>query len=94
GDALAMAKRRHTGEDVLEKIIHRKAVGEAFGYYFDEQGEVVHKVPTFGLQFEDLAQIPHIIAVAGGTSKAKAIKSYMKSAPKNTILITDEGAAK
>ncbi|MBA5819253.1 hypothetical protein H3281_26730, partial [Escherichia coli] len=47
GDALAMAKRRHTGEDVLEKIIHRKAVGEAFGYYFDEQGEVVHKVPTF-----------------------------------------------
>lgn len=94
GDALAMAKRRHTGEDVLEKIIRRKAVGEAFGYYFDEQGEVVHKVPTFGLQFEDLAQIPHIIAVAGGTSKAKAIKSYMKSAPKNTILITDEGAAK
>lgn len=93
GDALTMAKRRHTSEDVIQKITERKAVGEAFGYYFNEQGEVVHKVSTFGLQFEDLAKIPHIIAIAGGSSKAKAIKSYMKSAPKNTILVTDEGAA-
>ncbi|WP_163655220.1 sugar-binding transcriptional regulator [Listeria sp. PSOL-1] len=93
GDALTMAKRRHTGEEVIKKITDLSAVGEAFGYYFNEQGEVVHKVSTFGLQFEDLARIPHIIAVAGGASKAKAIKSYMKSAPNNTILITDEGAA-
>ena len=35
-----------------------------------------------------------VIAVAGGTSKAKAIVSYMKHAPKQTCLITDEGAAK
>ncbi|WP_088809779.1 MULTISPECIES: sugar-binding transcriptional regulator [Listeria] len=93
GDALTMAKRRHTSDEVIDKITRLEAVGEAFGYYFNEQGEVVHKVSTFGLQFEDLAKIPHIIVVAGGTSKAKAIKSYMKSAPKNTILVTDEGAA-
>jgi central glycolytic genes regulator len=39
-------------------------------------------------------QIPNVIAVAGGASKAKAIKAYMKKAPASTILITDEGAAR
>ncbi|EFI84866.1 sugar-binding transcriptional regulator [Listeria grayi] len=93
GDAMTMASRRHASPAVVDKITQRKAVGEAFGYYFNEQGEVVHKVSTFGLQFEELTKIPHIIAVAGGESKAKAIKSYMKTAPRNTILITDAGAA-
>jgi central glycolytic genes regulator len=71
-----------------------KAVGEAFGYYFNEQGEIVHKVLTIGLQLEDLVDIPNVIAVAGGSSKAKAIKAYLKQAPASTILITDEGAAR
>ena len=35
-----------------------------------------------------------IIAVAGGSSKARAIAAYMKNAPEKTYLITDEGAAK
>lgn len=93
GEALTMAKRRHTDSQNMQKIIEGQAVGEAFGYYFDEQGKVVHKVPTIGLQLEDLENIPHVIAAAGGASKAKAIKSYMKSAPSSTILVTDEGAA-
>ncbi|MBC2369784.1 sugar-binding transcriptional regulator [Listeria booriae] len=93
GDAMTMAERRHTNVETMQKITDRQAVGEAFGYYFNEQGEVVYKVPTFGLQFEDLPKIPNIIALAGGTSKAKAIKSYMKTAPAHTILVTDEGAA-
>ena len=59
-----------------------------------KHGEVVHKVQTIGLQLEDLTNAEHVIAVAGGTSKAKAIKAYMKQAPSSTILITDEGAAK
>ncbi len=94
GEAISMAKRRRTNEEDIEKITFKQAVGEAFGYYFNEQGEVVHKVPTIGLQLRDLANIPNVFAVAGGTSKAKAIRSYLKSAPSNTVLITDEGAAK
>jgi central glycolytic genes regulator len=46
------------------------------------------------MQLENLAKIPNVIAVAGGESKAKAIKAYLKQAPTSTILITDEGAAK
>jgi central glycolytic genes regulator len=94
GDAITMAERRKTTSKDMEKIHSKNAVGEAFGYYFDEDGNIVHKVLTIGLQLDDLARIPTIIAVAGGASKAKAIRAYMKKAPSSTILITDEGAAK
>lgn len=90
GDAMTMARRRMTSEEDMQKLVQEKAVAEAFGYYFDEKGRIVHKVQTVGLQLEDLKNIPHIFAVAGGASKAKAIKAYMKIAPKNTVLITDE----
>ncbi|WP_409272171.1 sugar-binding transcriptional regulator [Neobacillus sp. SCS-31] len=94
GDAMTMATRRKTPKEDMEKIIQNKAVSEAFGYYFNEQGDIVHKVMTIGLQLGDLAGIPKVLAVAGGSSKAKAIQSYLKIAPPQTILITDEGAAK
>jgi central glycolytic genes regulator len=93
GDAITMAERRKTSSENVEKLIAANAVGEAFGYYFNEAGEIVHKVQTVGLQLADLANIQHVLAVAGGASKAKAIAAYMKRAPKSTILITDEGAA-
>jgi central glycolytic genes regulator len=94
GDAITMAERRKTNPEVLRKLENQQAVGEAFGYYFNEQGEIVHKVLTIGLQLEDLVHIPNVIAVAGGGSKAKAIKAYLKQAPTSTILITDEGVAR
>jgi central glycolytic genes regulator len=94
GDAITMARRRKTSSEDLLRLQQLQAVGEAFGYYFNEEGEVVYKVQTIGLQLEDLEHINHVIAVAGGASKAKAIRAYMKQAPSSTILITDEGAAK
>jgi central glycolytic genes regulator len=45
------------------------------------------------MQLDDLESIPHIIAVAGGSSKAGAIEAYFKK-PRRTVLVTDEGAAK
>ncbi|WP_347862428.1 sugar-binding domain-containing protein [Salimicrobium sp. PL1-032A] len=92
GDAITMAERRKTPDDQLEKIKHHHAVGEAFGYYFDQNGEVVHKVRTVGLQLEDLQTDRQVIAVAGGRSKAEAIASYFRPG-KSNVLITDEGAA-
>ncbi len=93
GEAITMAERRKTSPEILKKLEAEKAVGEAFGYYFNEDGDIVHKVLTIGLQLKDLADIPNVVAVAGGATKAKAIKAYMKQAPASTILITDEGAA-
>ena len=48
---------------------------------------------TVGIQTGHLEKNPLIISVAGGSSKAEAILAYMASAPKQTILVTDEGAA-
>ncbi len=79
----------------MEQLQHHQAVGEAFGYYFDTQGQIVHKVKTIGLQLEDLESKDFIFAVAGGKSKGEAIKAYLKLITvKNTVLITDEAAAK
>lgn len=94
GDAITMAERRKTSPADVAKLLEQKAVSEAFGYYFNEAGEIVHKVHTIGMQLDDLANVEHVMAVAGGASKAKAIRSYMKQVRPNTILITDEGAAK
>ncbi|MFO3702603.1 sugar-binding domain-containing protein [Staphylococcus felis] len=94
GDALKMAKRRQSSKEVIDKIQHHHATGEAFGYYFDQEGNIVHKVKTIGIQLEEVQSKPHIFAVAGGSSKGCAIKAYLQIAPKNTILITDEAAAK
>ncbi|WP_077301142.1 sugar-binding transcriptional regulator [Virgibacillus pantothenticus] len=92
GDALTMAYRRKTPEGIVEKLREHQAVSEAFGYYFDKKGNVVHKVRTVGIQLEDLKQIPYVITIAGGRSKAQAIASYFKRA-KTELLITDEAAA-
>ncbi|WP_078378971.1 sugar-binding transcriptional regulator [Sutcliffiella halmapala] len=93
GDAKTMAERRKTAHEDMLKIENANAVAEAFGYYFNQAGDVVHKVQTVGMQLADLEKIESVIAVAGGASKAKAIRAYLKKAP-HTILITDEGAAK
>lgn len=92
GDAAKMAERRQTNDDVMMELKAKNAVGEAFGYYFDKKGNIVYKVRTIGLQLEDLDG-KQIIAVAGGASKAEAIKAYLKFAPPQTILITDEAVA-
>lgn len=92
GDAKTMAERRRTPEKDFLKIEKGDAVAEAFGYYFDQEGKIVHKVQTVGIQLDDIEEMPNVIAVAGGASKAKAIKAYMKQAL-DSVLITDEGAA-
>ncbi|WP_078060100.1 MULTISPECIES: sugar-binding transcriptional regulator [Gracilibacillus] len=93
GDAMTMAKRRKATQDVLTQLAERNAVSEAFGFYLDEDGDVVYKVRTAGMQLEELNKAEYVIAVAGGASKGKAIQSYFKQG-KSNVLITDEAAAK
>ena len=94
GDAKEMARRRNSSQQELDTISQMQAVGEAFGYYFNEQGKAVHRIRTVGIQLKQLKQTRHLLAVAGGASKASAILSYLKHAPRQTVLITDEAAAK
>ncbi|MDV6378427.1 hypothetical protein ORD22_09330 [Sporosarcina sp. GW1-11] len=93
GDASKMALLRNSSDEEQQILVERQAKGEAFGFYFDQQGEIVHRIRTVGIQIEQLQQVPLLFAVAGGASKAQAILSYLASAPPQTILITDEAAA-
>lgn len=93
GLALEMAKRRGYDSIKLSKLRQKGAVTECFGYFFDDKGEIVDRIPQVGLQFDNLKKIPHIFAFACGAKKAKAIKAYMPNAPHQTWLITDEGAS-
>lgn len=93
GNALTMAERRGAPAEKMKQLAESGAVAEAFGYYFNEDGEVVHRLQTIGLQLDDLKQADYVIAIAGGSTKANAIAAYMKQAPKQTILVTDEVVA-
>ncbi|MDR1567189.1 MAG: SorC family transcriptional regulator [Streptococcaceae bacterium] len=94
GRAIYMAKRRNMTETEILKLRNLGAVAESFGYFFDQNGEIVYKVPRIGIQLEQLVKIPTIMAIASGKRKAVAVKAYMKNAPKQTWLITDEACAK
>lgn len=93
GNAQTMARLRESSDE--EQLLLQKvgAKGESFGYYFDSNGKAVHRIRTVGIQIDQLQRVPLIISVAGGKDKAEAILAYMESAPKQTILVTDEGAA-
>ena len=73
GDA-KMAYRRQSSEQVIESLQHHQAVAEAFGYYFDAQGNVVYKVKTIGLQLEDLETKDFIFALQVDNLKVKQLK--------------------
>ncbi|MFD2370932.1 sugar-binding transcriptional regulator [Brevibacillus sp. GCM10020057] len=93
GDALTMARRRNYSPEELQELEAAGAVSEAFGYYFNEAGEIVQRMPTIGLQLEEVHKAETVLSIAGGESKAKAILSFAKQSCQN-VLITDEGAAK
>lgn len=93
GRADEMSKRRGLEEAEIEELLSKGAVAEAFGYYFDKGGEIVYKTPTIGLDFKDVPNIKHIVAVAGGKGKAEAIIATKINNP-NMVIVTDEAAAK
>lgn len=94
GSAEEMAIRRNSSAEDLRILEEKGAVSEAFGYYFNAEGEIVHRIRTIGIQLEQVGKCKHIIAVAAGKQKVNAMLSYFKVAPKQTIFITDEAAAK
>lgn len=93
GDALKMAEQRNLPHLLIEDLKNKGAVGEAFGYYFNQSGEIVYKSRTIGVKLESMKKLPFSIAVAGGYSKAKAIIALRKYLKKGYLII-DEGAAK
>ncbi len=92
GIAKDMARRRGLSEDVIKKLEELGAVGEAFGHYFNELGEIIYSTPTIGVKNEDVKNNKTLIAVAAGKNKARAIIATEINRS-STVLIIDEAAA-
>lgn len=93
GRADAMAERRQLSKEKIQKLIVEGSVSEAFGHYFDIDGNEIWESITVGLSIEGFKKIDKVIGVAGGEGKAEAIIS-VASLRRNMIIVTDEGAAK
>ena len=90
-DVLADWRNLQTAEK--RKLLEQGAVAEAFGHYFDINGQVVSPSSTIGIGIDNFKKIPHVIAVAGGVTKAESIIAVSRIR-ENIVLITDESAAR
>lgn len=88
-----IAERRGLLNEKRNFLLKSKAVAEAFGHYFDKDGNVIYRSSSVGIGVEDFKKIPYAIAVAGGANKAEAIKANCKIR-KDLFLVIDESAAK
>ncbi|MDF2892661.1 MAG: Cro/Cl family transcriptional regulator [Clostridia bacterium] len=84
-------KRNFTAEEMTE-LKRLKVKAEAFGCYFDEDGNIVHKTGSIGIRPEDLKNIELAISIGGGASKAEPIILVNKGRS-NSVIVTDEAAA-
>ncbi len=92
GNAEHMAKKRGLSENKIQRIKSLGAVGEAYGCYFNEEGEVVYSSPTLAMSIKDVKKNILHLAVAGGKKKAEAILSACRGNG-NGVLFTDEATA-
>lgn len=92
GRADEMARRRKLSEQKVEEIMSKGAVGEAFGYYFNKDGDIVSNLNTVGIDLETFKNVENNIAIFAGTRKAEALIA-LSNINKNIVLITDEESA-
>jgi central glycolytic genes regulator len=93
GRADDMGQKRQLPQNVLADVLRGGAVAEAYGCYFDRDGNVVFSASTVAHDLGKLKPNCAMIAVAAGARKAEAIRAVMKSRPQ-AMLVTDEGAAR
>lgn len=93
GRADDMARHRRMQPEELKLLKSRGAVAEAFGYYFDSDGQSVLAATSVGLDIAHVEQVRQVIAVAGGARKADAILAVTRH-HRHDLLVTDEGAAR
>ncbi|MFA9424317.1 MAG: sugar-binding transcriptional regulator [Sedimentibacter sp.] len=93
GNAWDMALRRKSEKKVFNKIEKEGLTAEAFGYFFDNEGNVKMQINSVGITLEGFKEMKNAIGVAAGRSKAEAIYAISKF-NNNFILVTDEAAAK
>lgn len=86
---------REMPESEREFIRAQGAVGDVCTFVFDADGAPVQSEAlkcTMGIGLDELRQVPHVVAVAGGPEKVDAIAAILASGLVN-VLVTDTGTA-
>lgn len=92
GEAMHMAEQRHISLEQRQKLKEEHAVGESLGQYCAIDGRIVYATNNVGISLSHIETIDHVVAVAGGKHKARAIIGVMRACKKGTLII-DESAA-
>ncbi len=93
GRADVMAQRRRMSAEDMDTLRKGRAVGEAFGDFFDFEGKTVLKASSVALELGKGYKETKMVAVAAGERKAEAIVAASRH-EKHDSLITDEAAAR
>lgn len=83
-------------EEMLQLLAERGAVGDICLHYYDESGKPVlnhEEDPVIGMELEQARTCQHVIALAGGIEKSKAIRGALKGNYID-VLITDFATAR
>ena len=78
--------------EVRSELEDQGVVGDLCGHMFDGEGHFVeHEVSrrTLSISVDELRRVPHVVAVAGGTSKAASLLGAVRTGIPST-LITDQ----
>lgn len=78
GRADIMSQRRGLSSNNVELLERERAVSEAFGNYFDLDGNIIYETGSIGLSLDGYKKVKTAIAVASGSEKAEAIVSLCK----------------
>ena len=92
GRADKMAKQRGMTSHQRQTLQTLGARGESLGCYCSIDGRILYGNNNIGISLKDIKHHKHVIAIAGGASKAEAIVAVMRTC-RTGILVTDEGAA-
>lgn len=93
GNAEELSLSRGDTAEETRELMRSGAVGEAFGHYFNQEGQIIRTVHSLGIRLDDLKKIKHVVGLAGGRKKANAILSVISNGCE-TVLVTDEGAGR
>ncbi|MEW9122449.1 MAG: sugar-binding domain-containing protein [Thermotaleaceae bacterium] len=93
GRADRMAHRRGLSKEKIGELLENGAVAEAFGYYFNKNGEIIEEINTAGVSLERYKELKDVIGAATGVEKTEAVIAISKLNP-NLVLVIDEGLAK
>lgn len=93
GNAFEMAHKRGLSDESISKLAELKAVGEAFGCYFDKDSKVVSNTTAIGINIDEARKINTHIVVAGGKNKVESIIVTQRN-NENGVLVTDEATGR